>query len=38
MKKVISYVHRHMVQQLSGNIEYTRWRYSLNNWAHDPLK
>lgn len=38
MKKVVSYVHRHMAQQPSGEIEDTRWRYSLMNWGHDPLK
>ncbi|WP_341529852.1 DUF3140 domain-containing protein [Nostoc sp. UHCC 0302] len=38
MKKVISYVHRHTAQRPSGDIEHTRWRYSLKNWGHDPLK
>lgn len=38
MKKVVSYVHRHSAQRPSGNIERTRWRYSLMNWGHDPLK
>ncbi|WP_375515865.1 DUF3140 domain-containing protein [uncultured Nostoc sp.] len=39
MKKVISYVHRHMAQQPSGDdLEHTRWCYSLKNWGHDPLK
>ena len=38
MKKVISYVHRHSAQQPSGDVEDTRWRYSLKNWGHDPLK
>lgn len=38
IKKVISYVHRHSAQQPSGDIEHTRWRYSLMNWGHDPLK
>lgn len=38
MKKVISYVHRHLAQQPSGDIKNTRWRYSLKNWGHDPLK
>lgn len=38
MKKVISYVHRHMAQKPSGEVEHTRWRYSLMNWGHDPLK
>lgn len=38
MKKVVSYVHRHLAQRPSGDIEDTRWRYSLKNWGHDPLK
>ena len=38
MKKVISYVHRHLVQKPSGDIEETPWRYSLMNWGHDPMK
>lgn len=38
MKRVVSYVHRHMAQRPSGDIEHTRWRYSLINWGHDPLK
>lgn len=38
MKKVVSYVHRHSAQRPSGDIKDTRWRYSLMNWGHDPLK
>ncbi|KAM3102929.1 DUF3140 domain-containing protein [Phormidesmis sp. 146-12] len=38
MQRVISYVHRHSAQKPSGDIEHTRWRYSLMNWGHDPLK
>ena len=38
MKRVVSYVHRHLAQKPSGDIEDTRWRYSLMNWGHDPLK
>ena len=38
MKRVISYVHRHLAQRPSGELEHTRWRYSLMNWGHDPLK
>ncbi len=38
MKKVISYVHRHSAQKPSGDVEHTRWRYSLMNWGHEPLK
>lgn len=38
MKRVVSYIHRHSAQKPSGEIEHTRWRYSLMNWGHDPLK
>ncbi len=38
MQRVVSYVHRHMAQKPDGNISETRWRYSLMNWGHDPLK
>ncbi|MBM6595627.1 DUF3140 domain-containing protein [Microvirga pudoricolor] len=38
MRKVVGYVRRHMAQKPSGDIENSRWRYSLMNWGHDPLK
>ena len=38
MQKVVSYVHRHSAQKPEGDVEDTRWRYSLMNWGHDPLK
>ncbi|MEH2127255.1 DUF3140 domain-containing protein [Nostoc sp.] len=38
MKKVISYVHRHMAQKPSGDLKHTHSYYSLKNWGHDPLK
>jgi len=38
MRKVIGYVHRHMAQRPAGNVGDTRWRKSLMNWGHDPLK
>ncbi|BAZ67656.1 MAG: DUF3140 domain-containing protein [Pelatocladus maniniholoensis HA4357-MV3] len=38
MKKVISYIHRHLAQKPSGDIKNTHWHYSLMNWGHDPLK
>ncbi len=38
MKKVTGYVHRHMAQKPSGDAEHSRWRYSLMNWGHDPMK
>ena len=38
MRKVVGYVHRHARQRPSGDVTDTRWRYSLMNWGHDPLK
>jgi len=38
MRKVARYVHRHLAQGLQHEIEHSRWRYSLMNWGHDPLK
>ncbi len=36
MKRVVSYVHRHLAQRPKGDVTETRWRYSLMNWGHDP--
>lgn len=38
MHKVVGYVHRHLAQRPSSDISDSRWRYSLMNWGHDPLK
>lgn len=38
MKKVVSYVHRHLAQRPKGDIKETNWRYSLKNWGHEPRK
>ena len=38
MRRVVSYVHRHLAQRPSGDIKETHWRYSLMNWGHDPIK
>lgn len=38
MRKVVGYVHRHMAQRPRGDVSRTRWRYSLMNWGHDPLR
>ncbi|TDB77268.1 DUF3140 domain-containing protein [Micromonospora sp. KC721] len=38
MRKVVGYVRRHMAQRPSGDVSRTRWRYSLMNWGHDPVK
>lgn len=38
MAKVVGYVHRHLAQGPEGDVESSRWRYSLMNWGHDPLR
>ena len=37
MRKVVGYVRRHSAQR-PENIVTSRWRYSLMNWGHDPVK
>jgi hypothetical protein len=37
MRKTAGFVRRHLAQQ-PANIVTSRWRYSLMNWGHDPLK
>jgi hypothetical protein len=40
MRKVIGFVRRHLAQgpREEHRIPGSRWRYSLMNWGHDPLK
>jgi hypothetical protein len=39
MRKVHGYVQRHLAQGPSkSDVESSKWRYSLMNWGHDPLK
>lgn len=38
MKRVNAYVKRHLGQGPKNDIEDSRWRRSLMNWGHDPLK
>ena len=38
MKKVIGYCRRHLAQRPWGDIMHSRWRWSLMNWGHDPVK
>ena len=40
MHKVHSYISRHSAQgpHDKKDIKTSRWRYSLMNWGHDPLK
>lgn len=37
MRKVVGFVRRHLAQR-PENIYTSRWRYSLMNWGHDPVK
>ena len=37
MRKVVGFIRRHSAQQ-PDNIYTSRWRYSLTNWGHDPLR
>ncbi|MFF5225857.1 DUF3140 domain-containing protein [Dactylosporangium sp. NPDC000521] len=39
MRKVTGYVKRHLAQRPKKEpVEDSRWRRSLMNWGHDPLK
>ncbi len=38
MRKVVGYVGRHGAQRPDGDVTDSRWRASLKNWGHDPLK
>ncbi len=37
MRKTIGFIRRHKAQE-PANIVTSRWRYSLMNWGHDPLR
>ncbi len=37
MRKVVGFVRRHRAQEPTNPVT-SRWRYSLMNWGHDPLK
>jgi Protein of unknown function (DUF3140) len=39
MRRVNAYNKRHLAQGgPQDDVEHSRWRYSLMNWGHDPLK
>jgi hypothetical protein len=39
MRKVHGYVQRHLAQRPEHeDVATSRWRYSLMNWCHDPLR
>ena len=37
MRKVVGFVRRHRAREPANPVT-SRWRYSLKNWGHDPLK
>jgi len=37
MRQVVGFISRHRAQE-PANTATSRWRYSLMNWGHDPLK
>lgn len=37
MRRTVGFVRRHVAQE-PENMVTSRWRYSLMNWGHDPLK
>jgi hypothetical protein len=37
MRKTVGFIRRHRAQE-PVNMVTSRWRYSLMNWGHDPLK
>ena len=37
MRKTVGFIRRHRAQE-PANAVTSRWRYSLMNWGHDPLK
>ena len=38
MRKVVGFIRRHRARGPLRNVATSRWRYSLMNWGHDPLK
>ncbi|PSJ37540.1 DUF3140 domain-containing protein [Allosphingosinicella deserti] len=37
MRKAVGFIRRHRAQE-PANMVTSRWRYSLMNWGHDPLR
>jgi hypothetical protein len=38
MRRVVSFINRHMAQRPHKDVARTRWRFSLMNWGHEPLR
>lgn len=37
MRKTVGFIRRHLAQEPANTVT-SRWRYSLMNWGHDPLR
>lgn len=37
MRKAVGFVRRHLAQRPDNQVT-SRWRYSLMNWGHDPMR
>ena len=37
MRRAVGYIRRHLAQEPANTVT-SRWRYSLMNWGHDPVK
>jgi hypothetical protein len=37
-EEVVGYRRRHLAQRPWGDVPQARWRWSLMNWGHDPLR
>ena len=37
MRRTVGFIRRHLAQEPQNPVT-SRWRYSLMNWGHDPLK
>lgn len=37
MRKAVGYIRRHLAQEPANPVT-SRWRYSLMNWGHDPMR
>lgn len=38
VRRTVGFIRRHLAQRPDGDVTDTRWRYSLLNWGHDPLR
>jgi len=38
VRRTVGFIRRHLAQRPEGDVTDTRWRWSLMNWGHDPLR